>query len=113
MLNDLNPSAPLNGLRRALAWLALAGGGMATLGMAWRTVLLTVAVALGGCAALPHAVERPASYAQADVSDTALAKIACRPPLLRPWPGTATPGLSGPTPSSSPRAMPAIPSTSS
>jgi putative cardiolipin synthase len=76
MFTDPNPSAQLPGLRRAIAWLALAGGGLATLGMAWRTVLLTVAVALGGCAALPRGVERPASYAQADVSDTALAKIA-------------------------------------
>ena len=50
--------------------------GVATLGLAWRAVLLTVAVALGGCAVLPSQVERPVSYARSDVADTRLAKIA-------------------------------------
>src|SRR3954471_19642691 len=61
---------------RTLVWTALAGGGAATLGMAWRAVLLTIAVALGGCAALPAQVERPVSFARNDVADTRLAKIA-------------------------------------
>ena len=62
--------------RRALAWAAVVISGMATLGLAWRAILLTVAVALGGCAVLPSQVERPASYARSDVADTGLAKIA-------------------------------------
>ena len=62
--------------RRALAWAAVVISGTATLGLAWRAVLLTVAVALGGCAVLPSQVERPVSYARSDVADTRLAKIA-------------------------------------
>ena len=62
--------------RRALAWAAVVISGMATLGLAWRAILLTVAVALGGCAVLPSQVERPVSYARHDVADTSLAKIA-------------------------------------
>ena len=50
--------------------------GAATLGLAWRAILLTVAVALGGCAALPSQVERPVSHARDDIADTRLAKIA-------------------------------------
>jgi cardiolipin synthase C len=46
------------------------------LALAWgRAVLLLVAVALGGCAALPSHVERPASYAQSVGAGTALARI--------------------------------------
>jgi len=76
MFRFLPSSSPLAAVRRALAWLTVVGSGAATLGLAWRTVLLTVAVALGGCAALPGRVERPASHALDDVAGTALAKIA-------------------------------------
>ena len=62
--------------RRALAWAAVVVSGIASLGLAWRAILLTVAVALGGCAVLPSQVERPVSYARHDVADTPLAKIA-------------------------------------
>ena len=70
------PTSPFAAARRALAWAAVVVSGMATLGLAWRAVLLTVAVALGGCAVLPSQVERPVSYARSDVADTGLAKIA-------------------------------------
>jgi len=66
----------LSAVRRALAWAAVVISGAATLGLAWRTILLTVAVALGGCAALPSQVERPVSHARDDIADTRLAKIA-------------------------------------
>ena len=58
-------------------------------------MLLTVAVALGGCAALPSQVERPVSFARSDVADTGLAKIAAastpprrarRSPAFACWP---------------------------
>ncbi len=71
---------------RLLAQLAAASRTIAVLGAAgfaclagfsWsRAVTLMVAVALGGCAALPGHVERPVSYARKDVADTPLAKIA-------------------------------------
>ena len=70
------PPSQFAAARRALAWAAVVISGVATLGLAWRAVLLTVAVALGGCAALPSQVERPASFARSDVADTRLAKIA-------------------------------------
>ena len=76
MFRFLPSSSPLAAVRRALAWLTVVGSGAATLGLAWRTVLLTIAVALGGCAALPGRVERPASHALDDVAGTTLAKIA-------------------------------------
>ena len=82
MFTHLFASMPLAFVARAVAWAAVAGSGAATLDLAWRTVLLTVAVALGGCAALPSQVERTASYARGDVGGTALAKIAA----------TSTPG---------------------
>src|SRR5204862_192276 len=69
------------------------GSGAATLGLAWRAVLLTVAVALGGCAALPGRVERPASHALDDVAGTALAKIAAA--STPPGGDDAGPGASG------------------
>jgi len=63
-------------VRRALTWAAVVIGSTATLGCAWRSVLLTVAVALGGCAALPSQVDRPLSVARSDVAETGLARIA-------------------------------------
>lgn len=67
---------PPAAFRRALAWTTIACGGIATLGLAWRAILLTIAVALGGCAALPSGVDRPASYARSDIADARLAGIA-------------------------------------
>ena len=93
MFRFLPSSSPLAAVRRALAWLTVVGSGAATLGLAWRTVLLTVAVALGGCAALPGRVERPASHALDDVAGTALAKIAAASTPTAA--GDAGPGASG------------------
>jgi cardiolipin synthase C len=61
---------------RLFAWAAVFGGGSVAMDTVWRAVLLTVAVSLGGCAALPGQVERPVSYARSDVADTQLGKIA-------------------------------------
>ncbi|HZV93560.1 MAG TPA: phospholipase D family protein [Caldimonas sp.] len=59
-----------------IAWLGLSGL-LSLAGACWaRAVLLMIAVALGGCAVLPSQIERPASYARLDVSDTTLARIA-------------------------------------
>jgi putative cardiolipin synthase len=63
-------------VRRALTWVAVVIGSTVTLGCAWRSMLLTVAVALGGCAALPSQVDRPVSVARSDVADTGLARVA-------------------------------------
>ena len=70
------PSLQLAAARRALAWAAIVVGSSATLGIAGRAMLLTVAVAMGGCAALPSPVDRPVSYSRNDVADTQLGKIA-------------------------------------
>ncbi len=85
-LSALQPAAA----RRALAWAAVVVGSSATLGIAWRAVLLTVAVAMGGCAALPSQVERPVSYARTDVADTRLAQVAAASTA-----GASAPELSG------------------
>ena len=61
---------------RLCVWIAALGGGAAASAAGWRTVLLVVAVTMGGCAVLPSRVERPVSYSRADVADTQLAKIA-------------------------------------
>jgi phosphatidylserine/phosphatidylglycerophosphate/cardiolipin synthase-like enzyme len=45
------------------------------LGVWGRATLVLVAVALGGCAALPSQVERPVSYAGGDASTTVLARV--------------------------------------
>ncbi|MGZ5277003.1 MAG: phospholipase D-like domain-containing protein [Caldimonas sp.] len=66
----------LAALSRLGVWVAALGGGALASDAAWRAVLLTVAVALGGCAALPSQVERPQSYARSDVADTQLAWVA-------------------------------------
>jgi putative cardiolipin synthase len=63
-------------LARLGVWAAALVGGAAASTMVWRVVLLTVAVAMGGCAALPGHVERPSSFARKDVADTRLARIA-------------------------------------
>jgi hypothetical protein len=47
MFNDLSPSRFAD-VRRALTWAVVVIGSVATFGCAWRAVLLTVAVALGG-----------------------------------------------------------------
>jgi putative cardiolipin synthase len=41
-----------------------------------RLAMLVIAIAMGGCAALPSQVERPVSYAGADVAETGLGRIA-------------------------------------
>ncbi|MEP7303172.1 MAG: phospholipase D family protein [Caldimonas sp.] len=61
---------------RLCLWAAGFGGGGAALVVAWRIVALTIAVAMGGCAALPAHVERPVSYARSDVAGTPLARTA-------------------------------------
>ncbi|MEP7303170.1 MAG: phospholipase D family protein, partial [Caldimonas sp.] len=76
MFAHLLAALQLGVVGRTLAWTAVLGGGSVALGGAWRVMLLTVAVALGGCAALPSQVARPVSYARSDVADTRLAKIA-------------------------------------
>lgn len=73
-------------LRRLLASLAAtyrtyallgAAGLVGAAGVSWaRAVLVMIAVALGGCAALPSQVERPVSQARTDLAGTTLAKIA-------------------------------------
>jgi putative cardiolipin synthase len=63
-------------LARLGVWAAALAGGAAASTMVWRVVLLTVAVAMGGCAVLPGQVERPGSFARKDVADTQLARIA-------------------------------------
>ena len=75
MFDHLFPSRFAD-VRRALTWAAVVIGGTATLGCAWRSVLLTVAVALGGCAVLPGRADLPVSVARSDVADTGLARIA-------------------------------------
>ncbi|MEO8923109.1 MAG: phospholipase D family protein [Caldimonas sp.] len=61
---------------RAYAWLGVSSLASAA-AFSWaRATALLVAVALGGCAALPSPVERPVSYARTDVADTALGHIA-------------------------------------
>ncbi len=57
-------------------WAAALATSVAASTIAWRLVLLTVAVAMGGCAVLPSQVERPHSFARSDVADTQLARIA-------------------------------------
>ena len=64
------------GLARLGVWAAALVGSAAASTMVWRVVLLTVAVAMGGCAVLPSHVERPSSFAREDVADTQLARIA-------------------------------------
>ena len=56
--------------------IAAAGLGAAASAPVWRAILLTVAVALGGCAVLPSHVERPVSSALVDTGATALGRIA-------------------------------------
>jgi putative cardiolipin synthase len=63
-------------LSRLGVWAATLVGGAAASTAIWRLVLLTVAVAMGGCAVLPSHVERPSSFARSDVADTQLARIA-------------------------------------
>ncbi len=64
------------GMTRLCAWVGLAGAAGVGLLATWRAVLLAVAVSLGGCAALPHDVARPASSVSDDVDGTALARAA-------------------------------------
>ena len=66
----------LAALSRLCVWSAVLGGSSAALAVVWRAVLLTIAVAMGGCAVLPGQVERPVSYSRSDVADTQLGRIA-------------------------------------
>ncbi len=63
-------------LSRLGIWAAALVGSAAASAAVCRVVLLTVAVALGGCAVLPSHVARPSSFARRDVDDTPLARIA-------------------------------------
>jgi len=76
-MSHLRPSTPrLDAASRWCAWAAAVGVGSVALAAGWRAVLLAVAVALGGCAALPGQVDRPASFARQDVAGSALARTA-------------------------------------
>ncbi len=77
------PSPSLSGSRLAaascfFAWATVFGGGSVALSTAWRAMLLGIAVAMGGCAALPSQVERPVSHAlpTSELADTGLGRVA-------------------------------------
>ncbi len=61
---------------RLFCWITGAGLGTAAGAAIWRSILLAVAVALGGCAVLPSHVERPVSGALVDTGATGLGRIA-------------------------------------
>ena len=61
---------------RLFCWLTAAGLGATAWAAIWRAILLTVAVALGGCAVLPSHVERPVSSARVDTGATVLGRVA-------------------------------------
>lgn len=61
---------------RLIFSITAAGLGAAASAAIWRAILLTVAVALGGCAVLPSHVERPVSSAMVDTGATGLGRIA-------------------------------------
>jgi putative cardiolipin synthase len=74
-MRTIAPSATGPAFRCAVR-LALWGRASTTLAALGRLAILAVAVALGGCAALPGQVERPVSYARADLAGTGLGQIA-------------------------------------
>ena len=77
-MNDLFTRCLVTLMTRGGRAAALVGAGLAgTAAAAWaRAVTLMIAVALGGCAALPDNIGRPASSPAADVAGTTLAKMA-------------------------------------
>ena len=76
MQTSLRCSLPTSLAYRACARLASRDQAPAAFAAAGRVVAMAIAMAMGGCAALPGQVERPVSYSRSDVADTQLAKIA-------------------------------------
>ena len=61
---------------RVFCWITAMGLGATAWSVAWRAILLAVAVALGGCAVLPSHVERPVTTSVVGSSATSLGRTA-------------------------------------